>query len=70
MNKMFGAVIADRLAFLLPLDLALQLVPNLNLSKAHWCSKKRKPSGRPLGDLSNVNGTRINTDETAKAASE
>jgi hypothetical protein len=34
-NKMYGAVIADRLAFLLPLDLALQHVPNLHLSKAH-----------------------------------
>ena len=70
MNKMYGAVIADRLAFLLPLDLALQHVPNLHLSKAHWCPKKGKPSGRPLGDLSNVDGTRINTDDTAKAASE
>jgi hypothetical protein len=70
MNKMYGAAIADRLAFLLPLDLALQHVPNLHLSKAHWCPKKGKPSGRPLGDLSNVDGTRINTDETAKAASD
>jgi hypothetical protein len=33
MNKMYGVVIADRLAFLLPLDLALQHVPNLHLSK-------------------------------------
>jgi hypothetical protein len=70
MNKMYGVVIADRLAFLLPLDLALQHVPNLHLSKAHWCPKKGKPSGRPLGDLSNVDGTRINTDETATAASD
>jgi hypothetical protein len=45
MNKMYGAVIADRLAFLLPLDLALQHVPNLHLSKAHWCPKKGKTSG-------------------------
>ena len=36
MNKMYGAVIAERLAFLLPLDLALQHLPNLHLSKAHW----------------------------------
>jgi hypothetical protein len=70
MNKMYGAAIADRLAFLLPLDLALQHVPNLHLSKAHWCPKKKKPSGRPLGDLSKDDGTRINTDETAKAASD
>jgi hypothetical protein len=70
MNKMYGAVIADRLAFLLLLDLALQHVPNLHLSKTHWCPKKWKPSGRLLGDLSNVDGTRINTDETAKATSD
>ena len=69
-NKMLGAVIADRLAFLLPLDLALQHVPNLHLSKAHWCPKKGKASGRPLSDLSNVDGMRINTDATAKAASD
>jgi hypothetical protein len=69
-NKMYGATLADRLAFLLPLDLALQHVPNLHLSKAHWCPKKGKASGRPLSDLSNVDGTRINTDETAKAASD
>jgi hypothetical protein len=49
LNKMCGAVIADRLAFLLPLDLALQHVPNLHLSKAHWCPKKGKPYRRPLG---------------------
>lgn len=69
-NKMLGAVIADRLAFLLPLDMALQYVPNLHLSKAHWCPKKGKASGRPLSDLSNVDGTRINTDATAKAATD
>ena len=69
-HKMYGAVIADRLAFLLPLNLALQHVPNLHLSKAHWCPKKGKASGRPLSDLSNVDGTRINTDETAKAATD
>ena len=69
-NKMYGAVIADRLAFILPLHLALQHVPNLHLSKAHWCPKKGKPSGRLLGDMSNVGGTRINTDETAKAATD
>jgi hypothetical protein len=63
-------VIADRPAFLLPLDLALQYVPNLHLSMAHSCPKKGIPSGLPLGDLSNVDGTRINTDETAKAASD
>ena len=69
-NKMFGAVVADRLAFLLPFSVAKEHVPNLHLSKAHWCPKKGKASGRPLGDLSNVDGTRINTDATAKAASD
>jgi hypothetical protein len=68
-NKMYGATLADRLAFLLPLDLALQHVRNLHLSKEHWCPKKGKASGRPLSDLSNADGTRINTDATAEAAS-
>jgi hypothetical protein len=31
-------------------------------------SRKGKPSGRPLGDLSNVDGAKINTDATAAAA--
>jgi hypothetical protein len=38
------------------------------MCKAHWTVKKGKPSGRPLGDLSNVDGTKINTDATAAAA--
>jgi hypothetical protein len=59
-NKMFGAVVSDRLAFLLPFGVAKEHVPNLHLSKAHWCPKKGKASGRPLGDMSNVDGTRIN----------
>jgi hypothetical protein len=53
---------------LLPLKLALQRMLNLYLFKAHWTLKKRKPSGRPLGDLSNAEGTKINLDETAAAA--
>jgi hypothetical protein len=44
-NKMYGATLADRLAFLLPLDLALQHVPNLHLSKGHRGPKKGKASG-------------------------
>lgn len=67
-NKMLGAIVEQRLAFLLPLEMAQQHVPNLHLCKAHWTVKKGKPSGRPLGDLSNVDGTRLNTDETAAAA--
>jgi hypothetical protein len=67
-NKMLGAVWEQQLAFFLPLQLALENVPNLHLCKAHWTTKKGKPSGRPLGDLSNVDGTPINTDETKAAA--
>ena len=64
-NKMLGAVVLQRLAFL---HLAQKHVPNLHLCKAHWTTKKGKASGRPLGDLSNVDGAPINTDETAEAA--
>ena len=67
-NKMFGGLLEQRLAFLLPLKMAQECVPNLHLSKAHWTVKKGKPSGRPLGDLSNVDGTPLNTDQTAEAA--
>jgi hypothetical protein len=67
-NRMLGAVVDQKLAFLLPLDVAQRHVPNLHLCKAHWTMKKGKPSGRPIGDLSNVDGTKINTDETAAAA--
>jgi hypothetical protein len=69
-NKMLGAVVDQKLAFLLPLETAQQHIPNLHLCKAHWTVKKGKPSGRPIGDLSNVDGTKINTDETAAAATE
>ena len=69
-NKMFGEVVKQRLAFLIPLETALKCVPNLHLGKAHWTTKKGKPSGRPLGDLSGVDGTPLNTDETSDAASE
>jgi hypothetical protein len=67
-NKMLGAVVDQKLAYLLPLDVAQRHIPNLHLCKAHWTVKKGKPSGRPIGDLSNVDGTKINTDETAAAA--
>ena len=67
-NKMLGGIVEQRLAFLLPLDMALECVPNLHLCKAHWTTKKGKPSGRPLGDMSNVDGMPLNTDETAAAA--
>ena len=69
-NKMLGAVVEQRLAFLLPLELAQQHVRDLHLCKAHWTTKKGKASGRPLGDLTFVDGTPLNTDETAEAATE
>jgi hypothetical protein len=67
-NKMLGAVVEQKLAFLIPLEMAQRHVPELHLCKAHWCTKKGKASGRPLGDLSYVDGTPLNTDETAEAA--
>ena len=67
-NKMLGALREQKLAFLIPLDIAQLYVPELHLCKAYWCPKKSKASGRPLGNLSYVDGTPLNTDETAEAA--
>ena len=69
-NKMLGEMIKQRLAFILPYDLARECVDNLHLAKAHWTRKKGKASGRPLGDLSFVDGTPLNTSETKEAASD
>ena len=66
-NKLLGAIVEQRLAFILPLESAQTRVPNFHLCKAHWTTKKGKASGRPLGDLSNVDGTLLNTDATADA---
>ena len=41
-NKMLGGIVEQKLAFLLPLEMALQHVPNLHLCKAHWTTKKGK----------------------------
>jgi hypothetical protein len=68
-DKMLATLIEEKLAFLLPLEMAQRHVKRLHLCKAHWTTKKGKPSGRPLGDLSRVDGTAINTDETSAAAS-
>jgi hypothetical protein len=65
---MLGAVVEQKLAFLIPLEMAQRHVPERHLCKAHWCTKKGKASGRPLGDLSYVDGTPLNTNETAAAA--
>ena len=67
-NKLLGGIREQKLAFLLPLEMALQHVPNLHLCIAHWTTKKDKPCSRPLGDLSNVDGLAINTDVTAAEA--
>ena len=61
-------LVNQRLTFLLPYDLAKRHVPNLQLAKAHWTRKKEKESGRPLGDLSFVDGCPLNTPETALLA--
>ena len=68
-NKMFGEVVKQKLAFLIPLEMAQKCVPNLHLGKAHWTVKKGKPSGRPLGDLSGADGTPLNTDAMTDKAS-
>ena len=68
-NRMLGDVVQQRLAFLLPKEVAVRVIPNLHLSSAHWAVKKGKPSGRPIGDLSFVQGTPLNSPEaTAMAA--
>ena len=67
-NIMLGDIIEQQLTFVVPFDVVKQLVPNLHLCKAHWTQKKRKASGRPLGDLTIVDGTPLNTPETAAAA--
>ena len=67
-NRMLGDVVKSRLAFLLPKELAVQTIKNLHLSSAHWATKKGKPSGRPIGDMTYVQGTPLNSPEaTARA---
>ena len=67
-NKMLGDIVGQKLAFLLTYEAARRHVPNLHLCKAHWTKKKGKPSGRPLGDLTYVDGTPLNTPEMSDAA--
>ena len=67
-NKILGAIVEQGLAILLSYDSAIRYVPRLHFCKAHWTPKKGKPSGRPLGDLTFVEGTPLNTPETAAAA--
>jgi hypothetical protein len=68
-NKMLCELVYQRLAFLIPYDMARRYVTNLHLAKAHWTKKKGKPSGRLLGDLTFVDGLPLNTPETAELAS-
>ena len=67
-NRMLGDIVEQRLAFLLPYEDAVRYVPNLHLCKAHWIRKKGKASGRPLGDLTYVDGTPVNTPAMSEAA--
>ena len=62
-NRLSGDLVNRRLAFLLPKTLAIDFIPNLHLCAAHWTPKKGKARGRPIGDLSHVSGTPLNTDE-------
>jgi hypothetical protein len=68
-DKMLYTLHQQGLAFILPEKEALQHIPNLNCCKAHWARKKGKKSGRPIGDLSNGDGTPLNS-EYAKLEAE
>lgn len=67
-NKMLYDLVQQKLAFVLPYHMAREFVPRLHLAKAHWTRKKGKASGRPLSDLTFVDGTPLNSPETAEAA--
>ena len=67
-NKMIADIVAKKLGFLLSKALAIQTIPNLHLCTAHWTPKKGKKSGRPIGDLTFVDGTPLNSDETTAAS--
>ena len=68
-DKMLFSLHEQGLAFILPEAEALRFIPNLNCCKAHWAKKKGKKSGRPIGDLSNGDGTPLNS-EYAKLEAE
>jgi hypothetical protein len=61
-NRMLSELVKQKLAFMLPFEEELRHVPDLHFCKAHWCTKKGKASGRPLGDMSNIDGTKLNAD--------
>ena len=58
---MLGALVEQGLAILLSYESAIRYVPRLHFSKAHWTPKRGEPSGRPLEDLTFVEGTPLNT---------
>lgn len=65
---MIASTVAKKLGFLLPKALAVQTIPNLHLCTAHWTPKKGKKSGRPIGDLTFVEGVALNLEETTAAS--
>ena len=69
-NKMLGSIVDQDLAFLLPKTLALDHIKNLHFCSAHWAPKKGKASGRPIGDLTYVSGTPLNSPGTTAASAE
>ena len=69
-NRLLGDVVQQRLAFILPKPMAVAYIDNLHLASAHWTPKKGKPSGRPIGDMTYVTGTPLNTPEATAAAEE
>ena len=66
-NCMLGDIVNQRLAFLQPKMDAIRFIKNLHLSAAHWTVKKRKPSRRPIGDLTYVAGMPLNSKATTTA---
>jgi hypothetical protein len=67
-NRMLGDLVKQKLAFNLPLVTAQRHVLDLHSCKAHWTRKEGNASGRPLGDLTFMDGTPLNTPETVAAA--
>ena len=61
-DKMLFALHEQGLAFILPEAEASENIQKLNCNKAHWAKKTGKKSGRPIGDLSNSDGTSLNSE--------
>ena len=67
-NKMIAGTVTEKLGFHLPKELAIRTITNLHLCTAHWTPKKGKKSGRPIGDLTFVDGVALNSDETTASS--